>query len=369
MRIPYTGKNRKAVNFLKAMYFDYPEWIPCNVGIMPATWMKYREDLEEIVLSHPHIFPDYVKGSTDFDFKHLSNLLYEAGEHTDCWGIVWRNVERGLDSQPVYGPLKNWEDLEQYTPPDPLKDDMFGSRNWDGVKHGLEQAKSRGDIAIGDGLPHGFMYMTLYYLRGFENLMMDIVMDDPRLQTLTGIVESYNCTVIGKYIELGAEMMSFGEDLGHQNALPMSPASWRKYIKPSYNRMFKPCRDRDIPIRLHTDGHILEIIPDLIESGVTLLNPQFRSNGLEGLKEIAKGRVALHQDLDRQLFPFATASEIEEHIGRVFEELYLPEGGLMLYAECEPDVSLENIDAICTALEKVCKPPNKTDAGDASQRA
>ena len=114
-----------------------------------------------------------------------------------------------------------------------------------------------------------------------------------------------------------------------------------------------------MPIYLHTDGHVLEIIPDLIEVGVRVLNPQFRSNGLEGLKEVAKGKVAIHQDLDRQLFPFATPSEIEEHIGEVFEGLHLAEGGLMLYAECEPDVPLENIDAICTALEKTCKPPDK----------
>jgi len=95
------------------------------------------------------------------------------------------------------------------------------------------------------------------------------------------------------------------------------------------------------------------------------LNPQFRSNGLEGLKAVAKGKVALHQDLDRQLFPFATPSDIEEHIGQVFEELYLQEGGLMLYAECGPDVPLENIDAICRVLEAVCNPPNKTAGGDA----
>ena len=28
------------------------------------------------------------------------------------------------------------------------------------------------------------------------------------------------------------------------------------------------------------------------------------------------------------------------------------EGGLMLHAECEPDVPLENIEAICQSLEK-----------------
>ncbi len=151
--------------------------------------------------------------------------------------------------------------------------------------------------------------------------------------------------------------MHAGDDLGLQKSLPMSPAAWRKYIKPSYMRIFQPCRDADIPVGLHTDGHILEIIPDLIEAGVRLLNPQIRANGLDGLREVARGKVALDQDLDRQLFPFATPSEIEDHIGEVFEALYMPEGGLMLYAECEPDVPLENIDAICTALERVCNPP------------
>ncbi len=361
MRIGYAGKNRAAVNYLKAMYFDRPDWTPFNVGIMPATWMKYREDLEEIVLSHPRAFPHYTKGSVDFDFEHFPNPLYESGEHTDCWGIVWNNIERGLDSQPVGFPLNDWGNLEEYTPPDPLEDGMWGPRDWDEVRRRFDREKSRGDIIMGGGLPHGFMYMTLYYLRGFENLMMDIASDDPRLQELIEMVESYNRAVIDRYVELGTEMMGFGEDLGLQNSLPMSPAAWRKYIKPSYMRMFEPCREGDVPIRLHTDGHILEIIADLIEAGVTVLNPQFRSNGLDGLKEAAKGRVALHQDLDRQFFPFASPSEIEDHIGLVFEELHLLEGGLMLYAECEPDVPLDNIDAICTALERVCNPPDKAD--------
>ena len=347
------------------MYFDFPEWTPCSVGLMPATWIRYREDLEEVVLSHPRIFPDYTKGSVDFDFKHFPNPLYEAGRHTDCWGTAWNNIERGLDGHPVGFPLDDWENWENYRAPDPLKDDAFGARNWAKVKEELNRARADGDVALGGGLAHGFMYMTLFYLRGFENLMMDIAEDDSRLHKLIEMVENYNLVVIHKYVELGAEMMGFGDDLGLQNSLPMSPSAWRKYIKPSYDRMFKLCRDRDIPIRLHTDGHVLEIIPDLIDAGVRLLNPQFRSNGLEGLKEAAKGKVALHQDLDRQLFPFATPSDIEEHIGHVFEELHLREGGLMLYAECEPDVPLNNIDAICTALETLCNPPNKTAGGDA----
>jgi len=187
--------------------------------------------------------------------------------------------------------------------------------------------------------------------------MLDLATNNRRLHRLIAMIEAYNVALVNKYLALGAEFMSFGDDLGNQKALPMSPAMWRKFIKPSYSRILAPCRARDIPVHLHSDGHILEIIPDLIEVGVRVLNPQIRANGLEGLQRMARGKVAIHQDLDRQLFPFGTPGEIEEHIGAVYEGLYLPEGGLMFHAECEPDVPLENIDAICTILERICKLP------------
>ena len=353
--ISYKDRNKRTINYLKAITFDHPAWTPCRVGLMPATWIKYRDELEALVLAHPRIFPGYKKGDQDFD--QLYNPLYEPGRHTDCWGTVWNNIERGLDSHPVEFPLQDWAALDTYTPPDPLRDNTFGPRDWELAKQTLDDAKQRGDLAVGGGLMHGFMYMRLFYLRRFENLMIDIATGDARLQKLIHIVEQYNTAVIRQYLALGAEMMSFGDDLGLQRSLPISPAAWRKYIKPSYTRMFGECRKAGLSIYLHTDGHILDIIPDLIETGVGVLNPQFRANGLQGIKEIARGRVALDQDLDRQLFPFATPAQIEDHIGEVFKELVLPEGGLMLYAECEPDVSLENIDTICTALEKTCNPP------------
>ena len=356
--ISYTKKNRTTVNYLKSIYFDYPQWTPFQVELMPATWMKYRRDLEEIVLAHPRVFPGYTKGSLDFDFTNTLPPLYEPGRHTDCWGTVWENVERGLDSYPIAYPLENWTDLARFHQPDPLKENLFGPWDWDQISREFQNALKNGNLATARGLPHGFMYMRLYYLRRFENLMMDMAMDEPRLQDLISIIENYNQTIINKYLRLGAEMLDLGDDLGLQHGLPVSPQMWCKFIKPSYSRMLAQCREKQIPVRLHTDGHILEIIPDLIEAGVTLLNPQFRANGLPGLKEIALGRVALHLDLDRQFFPFASPSEIEEHIGSVFETLFRPEGGLMIYAECEPDVPLENIDAICTQLEIFCNPPS-----------
>jgi hypothetical protein len=349
------SKNRNAANYLKTVYFDGPDWTPCGVSLMDATWIKYREALEEIVMAHPRLFPSYRKGSRDFD--RVARPMHELGRKTDCWGTVWDNVERGLSSHPVAFPLEDWDDLEAYVPPAPMEVEEFGPRDWAAVERSIRRARERGDIAWGGGLMHGFMYMRLFYLRRFENLMMDMATADPRLPRLIRRVEDFNAAVIGRTLELGAEFMRFGDDLGLQDKLPMGPALWRKWIGPSYNRLLAFCRERGVPVYLHTDGHVLEIIPDLIEAGVTVLNPQIRANGLDGLETYAKGKVCIDLDLDRQLFPFAEPDEIDEHVGTAFDRLATGRGGLMLKAECEPDVPLENIEAICAALERICRPP------------
>ena len=56
--------------------------------------------------------------------------------------------------------------------------------------------------------------------------------------------------------------------------------------------------------------------------------------------------------LDEQMFPFCTPADIREHVREAVERLWLAEGGLMLCGEPTPDVPLENIEAICSALEE-----------------
>lgn len=355
--ISYEGRNNQAVNFLKTIYFDYPDWVECHPSVMPATWMKYRDEVEAIVLDHPRAFPGFTKGSVDFDFPNLQPL-YESGEHVDTWGTVWKNVERGLDSIPVQEPLPDWDAFENWQPPDPLTQGDWGPRpEWKDVLAAMDKSKAGGGLAQGGGLPHGHFFMRLYYLRGFDNLMMDFATDDPRLQQLIDLVAGYSATVVAKYLELGAEVIGCGDDLGMQNALPISPGMWRRFVKPSYERIFGQCRDRDVPVVMHSDGHILEIINDLYDVGIRLINPQIRANGLPGLQQAAKGKLAINLDLDRQLFPFASKWELQDHVATAYKALHMPEGGLELHAEFEPDVPLLNIETVLTALEEVANLP------------
>ncbi len=353
--IEMNTKDEVARNYLKTAFFQGPDWIPCNVAIMPATWRKYREELEEVLLEFPRFFPHLRKGQKDFDAP--GDMRYRRGRFTDNWGCVWDNIAEGLDGAVVEHPLEDWADLATYAPPDPITEgEGWGpGPDWRALRRRCRHAKENGKIAWGH-LPHGSMYMRLYYLRGFENFMMDVATDDPRLPELTEMVLDYNLKAIEKNLQCGVEMMSFGDDLGFQTSLAISPGKWRKYLKPCYRRMFGLCAEAHVPVRLHTDGHVLEIVPDLIECGVDVLNPQVRANGLEGLRRMARGKVCIHLDLDRQLFPFAEPEGLRRHVEEAVESLRLPEGGLMLYAECEPDVPLENIRAICRILDEVGGP-------------
>jgi len=65
----------------------------------------------------------------------------------------------------------------------------------------------------------------------------------------------------------------FGDDYGAQRGLLFSPKLWRAMIKPRLARMFAVFRAAGLPVMLHSDGDIWPILPDLVDIGLTCLNP------------------------------------------------------------------------------------------------
>ena len=310
----------------KSMLFSYPAAIPVSVSILPAAWMKHREALDAVVARHPLLFDGQQPGERDYD---AVGGTYVYGDHVDAWGCVWSNIKTGMESIVTGHPVPTRASIRALKMPD-----------------------------VDSGFPHGFMYLRLLDLRGFEEAMLDFAEEPPELQMLIDTVLAYNLrqgelrlAALRERGETGT-IVTFGDDLGMQDRIAIGPRKWRKYLKPCFAAIYKPFRDAGYYIYMHTDGHIVEIIPDLIECGVNVINPQIRANGLDNLVDMCKGKVCVDLDLDRQLFPFCTPQEIDDHIRESVEKLGSPEGGLWLKAEIGDDVPLDNVDAICTALEK-----------------
>ncbi len=183
--------------------------------------------------------------------------------------------------------------------------------------------------------------------------MVDVAAEDPKLYELRDIVADYWYRITEARLDSGAVHVGAGDDLGMQDRLAISPASWRKLVKPAYARIFGLARERGATVRLHTDGYVVDIIPDLIETGVTDLNPQDLVNGLDNLVRLAKGKVHVSLDIDRQrITVFGRPEEVEAHIERCIRTLGSPQGGLSLVWGVYPGTPIENIEAVVRAIQK-----------------
>ena len=323
--------------YFKEMALDGEPEMRSKVLITYPVWNQYRKKLGWMPDFSPHV-------DVGIDKAPGRNAY---SEEVDVWGCRWIYPLEALDGQCMSHALASWDDLADYIPPDP---DEF--TDWKKAEKDISKAKSLGEIARG-GTDHGFIYLRLTYLRGFNNFMMDVADERPELDRLIKIIEDYWFEVAGRWVESGADTIIFGDDLGLQHSLPMNPETWRKYIKPSYRRIFSYCRSHNVHVFLHTDGRILDIIPDLIECGLTTLNPQDLVNGLDNIERLAKGKVHINLDIDRQnITVFGTPEEVDAHILNCIKTLGSPRGGLSTIWGVYPGTPYENIEAGIKALDK-----------------
>lgn len=306
----------------KAITYDFPQTLPISVGMLPAAWIKYGAVLQGVIDEYPQFF-----GDKHVDLSEISMPpSYRSGSFKDEWGCVWENIEEGMESIVKGHPIKNEQDIFE-----------------------LEIPSERSGR-----LPHGFMYLRLLDLCGFELAMTLFAEEGPAIQTLLDKVLQYNIHQVEAILPRLGKTTYFGDDLGMQKGIAIGPERWRKYLKPCYQKLYGMVKTKkqDALIYMHTDGCIWEIMPDLVECGVDIINPQYSANGLDNLVRVCKGKIPINLDLDRQFFPFATRSQIFDHVGECVEALYLPQGGLGLNAELNYEVPLDNIVAILDALEK-----------------
>ena len=310
----------------QAMRFESPDTLPVSIGILPAAWLHYGEELQRLIDCYPQFFH-----GQKTDLEHIKDNMpssYHAGTYTDEWGCVWTNLKEGNEAIVTGHPVKTEEDIRSLKIPE--------------LRSG--------------SLPHGFMYLRLLDLCGFENAMLLFAEEGEPLQILIDKVTEYNMYQVAAVLPRMGEMIYFGDDLGLQRGLAIGAERWRRYLKPCFRKLYgivKAYKPEQL-IYMHTDGCIYEIMPDLVECGVDMINPQFSANGLDNLVRVCRkeNRIAINLDLDRQYFPYGTRSGLFDHVGECVESLYLPEGGLGLNIEFNYDVPLENMAAVLDAAEK-----------------
>lgn len=331
-------------NMLRAARFERPDYIPMVFHINPSCWRHYPEGaLQELMAEHPFLFPERM------DTEPELPLVARADEpYVDDWGCLWETTQDGITGTVTGHPLSSWEKFDDFTPPDPETCSGIGPFDWSVVEKNFQS-----DELKQGGLRHGHTFMQLADLRGYESLIFDMADEVPGLERLIEMVEAFNLHIVNRYIELGAEWMSFPEDLGMQQGPMLSPDHLRQYILPSYRRLMAPAREAGCVVHMHSDGDIRALADDLLGCGMDVLNVQDLVNGLDWIEKRLKGKVCIDLDIDRQ---HITASGTPEEIDRLIRDevgrLSSRDGGLMMIYGLYPGVPLNNVKALMDAMEK-----------------
>ena len=343
-------------NSIRAWRFQKPEWIPIASGYPGMMWDHYdHAELEDLLLTHPILFPGYQRGSSDPDNLKLPPDLYADKPYTDYWGCTWKTNFTGMVGAVVHHPLADWKDFEGYQVPDAEQTNGMYPIDWAAMKNYVHEARLK-DYLVGFYLPHGHTYLRLQDLRGFENFMLDMAEEEPQLWKLIEMVEGFNLEVIQRFIDLKPDFIGIPEDLGMQTNTVISPTMFRKYIKPSYLKMTSLIKQQGIIVHEHSDGHILGIMDDLVECGGDVLNLQDLVNGIDNIQKHVKGRLAIDLDIDRQSVTVeGTPQDIDNHIREIVAKLGDVQGGLSLTYQPWPPTPIQNIKAVFDALEKYCR--------------
>lgn len=247
---------------------------------------------------------------SDFRHIHVGKPDYfqkykdDDGNIIDEWGVGRKLI--GIHPSLTLHPLADAtiEDLETYNWPkakDPGR-----------IRGIAEQAKDwyeNTDFAITSTTAMSGLFLeTCQYLRGVEQFLMDLYINPEfahkLIEKVTDIIVEMNVYYLEPVAEY-VEWIEFTSDYGTQTSTFISPDIFNKFFKQSHVRLTKALKEvnPNVKMFLHSCGAIKGLIPDLIDSGVEVLNPiQPLATGMESseLKAEFGDQVVFHGGVDIQ---------------------------------------------------------------------
>lgn len=290
----------------------------------------------------------------------------EPGYFYDEWGVKWREFDANgvIYREVAENPLEKATiaDLDEY----PWWPDPLDPVRYQGLKEHAVQMYEQTDYALIGCPAFNSVWERSYLLCGFTRMLESLVVDPDFThavfrkitQIIKASLEQY-LSLVGPYIQV----VKIGDDLGGQENLLMSPATYRKTIKPYHQEIFRLIKEKSpAKVFLHTCGSMIKLLPDLIDAGVEILNPvQVSAKGMDTqrLKAEFGDRLVFWGAIDTQhVLPHGSVEDVRAEVRRRIQDLG-PGGGYIVAPvhNVQADVPAENVVAMYkTARQLGCYP-------------
>ena len=214
--------------------------------------------------------------------------IVEEGDYEvfiDEWGCrVSRPRARGLYfdlTEPVMTE-PSLEALEKFAWPD-----VDDPARYEGLRQQAQRLREESPYALVGHCDFGQDVLGHFLnVRGYVEAMLDLAAQPDFAEAFMEGVTRLAMRAWGHFLEQVGDLVdvvAFYDDLGMQDRPLVSPAMYRRMIKPRHARIIAAMRERTrAKVFFHSDGAVAEFIPDLIEIGVDILNPvQVSAAGME----------------------------------------------------------------------------------------
>jgi uroporphyrinogen decarboxylase len=270
------------------------------------------------------------------------------GTSKDVWGIHRRVVAHGFGGYDELAscPLANAESVEEvdgYRWPEP---DWWELGALPELVSALDPYHLRYRV--------GSVFETAWQLRGMQELLVDLVTQPgiPRaiMRRITDVLVGVTRRVLERLGDR-VDLVYFYDDVAAQSSLQVSPDTLRTEIRPHHARLTRVALDHGVPVMFHCAGAVGPLIPDLIDLGVTVLNPiQPGARGMDParLKADFGDRLSFHGGVDIvETLPKGTPVEVADEVRRLVRVLGAG-GGYVLCSShhIQPDTPIENVLAM-----------------------
>jgi len=286
------------------------------------------------------------------------NSYYQPGyercdSYLDEWGVRWKTVEystrfgNGRYTEPSGHPLAEDSAVSSYRAPDPTRPALY--TDFSRLVRELSQEYWIVGVVVTT------VFECAWALRGYEQLLTDFLLNPDLADQVLDFPFRYHQEVGRKLVELGADMIWLGDDVGSQSSMLLSPKVWRRFLKPRLAAIIATLKavNPRVKVAYHSDGWIEPVIPELIEIGVDVLNPiQPAVLDLEGLARHYGSHLCFWGSIDIQrTLPFGTPSDVAEEVRARLQTLGR-HGGLVIGPthNVQLDTPLENFWAMVNTI-------------------
>jgi uroporphyrinogen decarboxylase len=359
------NKMKPQERVIKTISHEEPDRVPLDGQFRTEQLFNLRryfgvnEDEEVLIKLGIDLRTVFMEPSNEFKKKAIPLKQYPErwvikrpdGLLEDEWGIRYSEGATGIYIHWVYHPLQE-KDLSEYEFPDIDAEGRFENAEKN-VKKWMNIYATTASIEM-------TLFEQAWYLSGYRNFIKQLYENPSFVNKLLDKIQLFRERQIKRFIEMGVDIIKFGDDVGMQTNMMLSPYIWRKFFKPRMQQLINTAKKRGVFIYYHSDGYIEPIIPDLIEIGVDILDPvQPECMDPAKIKKMYGDRITLHGTISiQETLPFGSSDDVKnEVLNRI--RTCAPEGGLILGPthKIQIDVPIKNIITLYEVAKKSGKYP------------